>query len=484
MKRILIVLAVLLTFIPCVAKADMGAPEIMGYYVTPRSMDGANYYEYDSGKEKYVVAGKIEYGKKVYVNFEDSSYGELMGSIEINDEYYNIYLKDFLTVNNEYKPNLKDEDTEKVDYLLTVLNKDGIKMYKGPSKAYSTIEGKIPYMTELRITYNNGDIWAYTEYNGNKGWVCVYGGDLGNYYKTSSPSLITASSIGLYDSPDVFGEGESNLLVTIPAGEKFFEYYALDEWTWDYYVEYNGHKGYVSTEYVMTFSDVLYQIKENIATSSTKIYASVDDDAKVIGTLKPMEEFYILGSVGRKSDYLYIEYNNLKGYISYFGEEEEDGFYIISDDDEYFYDLVNGEMTLDEYESLDDDDYEDNEDPDIEDDPSIEEDEEQDTDEDKEVEPGIGTDDKTSTNNSTKKEKGVKISSTDLVLLCVCGALVIALTAVVTIVLVNKKKVAKTEVVAPTPVVESVPVSTETPNTEVVETKVEENQETENKEIS
>lgn len=428
MKKVLLFLAMFMVLIPCVVKADMGSPEVMSYYVTPKSTEGANYYVSDYDTDSYLVAGQIKSGEKVKVIFEDSFTGELRGEIKVKEDYYYIYLKDFRTVNETYSPKLSDDEVNKFDYQAKVFAEDGLQMYKGPSEAYDKLDVVIPKDTVIETSYKGGDIWVYTEYKGTKGWVMFYDGGLGLHHKVTNDPIVAGLSIELKEN----NTGDAKTLATIPPHTEFTEYYELDDWAWAYIVTYNGLTGYADNcsfrhKYSEEFSN-----KKIIVGKDFKVYDIADDtNGKVVGTLKALKEFYAKGYVGNHGEFEYIECGDLKGYIQV-GEDYD----YISDDDKYYNDVLTGKMTFDEYLDIiynDEDDTDENE-------PTTDDEEQDDNEEQDNQESDTN---EVVTDEETKKEdnkKSNKLSSRELVLLCVIVALVIALTAIITIVLVNKKK--------------------------------------------
>ena len=411
MKKIINIILLLILIMPISVKADMGAPDIMGYYVTPRSVDGAPYYDGSLSDEN--IAGTILYGEKVQVIFESSDSDELIGTIEIGNDNYDIYLEDFITVSDEYKPSIKDEYTEKVNYTGKILATSGLKMYKGPSKAYESYEFIIPYGTEIKVEYENASIWVYGEYNGTKGWIMSYNGTFGKYNSDTKKPLTIAASVEIKESLAM----DAKTLATIPALETFDEYYSLDAWAWAYYVTYNGVTGYIDSEIVLRHSLEEYANEKNIVGVDLAVYETAEENSKKVGTIKALEVFYVKGYVGNHSDYYYVECDDLKGYISSYNDD----LYFITESDEYYDDLISGKITYKEYLEIEEDTYDDYEDEEIDDD----------NDEDK-------VDDKEKDDKYSSKEEA-DIGPKEIVILCVGSAVIIALTATVVIILMNKK---------------------------------------------
>lgn len=419
MKKIIKLFLLFILLIPISVKADMGAPEIMGYYVTPKSMDGANYYDGDPTEKK--VAGTIMYGDKVQVIYESSYSGDLIGTIEIGNDNYDIFLKDFITVTEYYKPSSNDSYTEKLSFSGKVLDKKGIKMYKGPSEAYEAYDFTIPFEGEIEVEYKNADIWLYGEYNGTKGWFMYYEGSFGIYENNPKKPLVTAAKVEIKDSI----ADNAKTIGTIPAGTSFNEYYNLDAWTWLYYVTYNGVTGYINSELTLDYVNGEYLDGKYIVGTDVDIYETADEKSKKVGTLEALKVFYFIGTVGNHNDYYYIECDDLKGYIP----NDYENLYFISETDEYYDDLLEGKITYIEYleleedEEIDDEYYEDDIEEEFEDEEEVDNDE---------------ADDEHESSNQSEEDE-VLIGPKEIVILCVGGATIVALTAIVVIILMNKK---------------------------------------------
>ena len=69
MKKIMMLILGVLLFIPAIALADMGAPGVREYKVTPKSEEGAGIYRitYEGDKATVEKAGTVPYGKEISI---------------------------------------------------------------------------------------------------------------------------------------------------------------------------------------------------------------------------------------------------------------------------------------------------------------------------------------------------------------------------------------------------------------------------------
>lgn len=94
------------------------------------------------------------------------------------------------------------DDFVKLDAPHKVYTIDEVEMYKGPSKMYGRVsdEKVIPKGSTISYEYCD-DIWAYVEYDGTKGWIVIY--PYGNIYEDLKTSVV-----------DFAPEGKNKVLLT------------------------------------------------------------------------------------------------------------------------------------------------------------------------------------------------------------------------------------------------------------------------------
>lgn len=424
MKRIIRVLLLLILLIPLSVKADMGSPMVAPYEVVPASENGAPYYDYDYDEETeeivYYEVGMIPAESKVKVSFEMEDDGIIYGAFEMAEAYYYINLNDFMKIDTTYKIDTEWYDS-KVNYKGIILSSEGAEMKKGPSIMYNGIGTTIPVGAEVQVTVEHGEespSWVYVTYNGKKGWISILNGAVGLEGDDHE-------YIEFYKEIDVYEDlNDENLkrIGSINGYEKIYNFYELDAWSFGYYVEHNGLKGYISDSYrIYEYSEPYeFQFETEVA-----IRENPNKGAKVLARIPKMEKvkgFKFVETNDEPYWWYYVEYNGVSGWVPeeniYYGEEEPE----IDPEGP----AINPDRT---------------------------------TTTTKKVDKG---------NKKEDKDNEKSFSATEVVILCVGTAFVVAATAIVTILLVNKKK--KTKVVE-TPV--EVPV--ETPVAEVkAEEKIEE----------
>lgn len=390
MKKILMLITIIVGCCPLLVKADMDAPAIKSYEATINNPDGAAYYIYDDGKYKEV--GKLKYGETIKIDYEFEFDGEIYGNTNLG----NIKVKDVLIINDNF--DMSDEYVNKPNVYYysnsingTVLANKGIKMHNGPASGFSSVGEIIPKGTELKFIYKYMDSWYYVEYKGTKGWINGYSGNIGF---ASNSKYITPKEVQIIDNNKVVGIIPENTIIN--------NYYELDVWNRNkIYVTYNNISGYVYTNklgYIeresnaQFFSEIISKIDRNLyETASTKSTILNSD-------IKDTEEIRVVATIG---DHLpiwnYIEYKGTYGWVRNIAYDE--------DFDKTEIEIIDDNPTAPEIIG------------------DIEKKEEQTKEETKE---------------ETKTTK--KFTAEQIILLSIGSAVVISLTAFVTIILVNKKK--------------------------------------------
>lgn len=228
-KGILVGLICLFMF-PLFVFADIGMPSTVEYDVRVNNKDGAIVYNYD-GKATDQV---LPYDAKLTVIYEYTSQSkQKFASVRYNNETYEIKLEDVVVFSKDVDLDnfYKSEKTKKL-YVFD----ENCYLYAGPSTLYGHVDGdvKVPVGTILEYQYSD-DLWAYTEYNGVKGWVYHYT-LVPTHFDDIKSSVATVAENGskLYvvnkiDSLLKSPYSEEKVDVEIPVGEEI-EY--------DYYISY------------------------------------------------------------------------------------------------------------------------------------------------------------------------------------------------------------------------------------------------------
>ncbi len=435
MKKIIYVILGVLLFLPTIVKADMGAPMIKEYKASVKNPDGADIYRFDFDNEKYVKTGdKLKYGTIIIVDYEEDGWIEINTGEESEEENeaeekedLYVQLKELTAVNKTYKVNSKELDTA----ISALIVKDQA-IRKGPAYGYEStgktikavttvkVRGLLEYNEEDKKYYDEGNPWMYVEYNGTKGFIEAYEGKV-------AFNKVTTTVMANNDA-EVINPQTGKKVGIIKANTKTnLTLYTLDAWYSDYYVEYDNVKGYVEDEVVFPKQETLdFKITEKIKVYETLKYNDDGDlISKLVTTLPKSTAFssnYYLIFNGWVV--IYYEKGNVKGWIS-----ENEGTYNSEEEGEEYRDIADvlGFEYPEDENILEDKEEETGDNENVE------------TEQPTEVVPedvvsDVKNDDKPSSN------------SNQILYLCIGAAIVISLTAVVTILLVNKKKKNKKEV--------------------------------------
>ena len=282
MKKLIAVLlaAVICLAVPFAAFADMEGPMVRHIKCTVTNPNGAvfYYYHYDEALEKSeYIRSVIPYGTELSVEaiYDDSYYsdeigdfsGKSIGRVKYDDEDGYILLSDVAKTEGDYSMSEAKKVVNPSNYIVT--KKDGITMYKGPSKLFGEA-GTIPDGAKITLTYYDGgsgtgeeanyaNCLYYTEYKGTGGWIYYYP-QPGEYSliklvdkksEYSGKIKVTGSGIRLIDinsdTTDENGDwvGYKEVGEVIPAGTEltFDKYYDLIECY--ALVTYKGVTGYL-----------------------------------------------------------------------------------------------------------------------------------------------------------------------------------------------------------------------------------------------
>ena len=335
MKKIIYYLFGLLLFIPNVLFADMGSPVLNEYKVTITNPNGA--LAYVDKDDKYVKTDVIiPYGTNITVDdyeLAEEGYAIVTLGEEDDEIVYYVSLKDTELIDKNYKVNEKELANKEKAIVL----KDSV-IRKGPANAYESTGVAIKAGTEIDVRFfrvldddeeaqksnkiepDYQNIFVYVEYNGTKGFICTYGATLAfsridyeilNYGDSEIKDPVTDKVIGIVKANTIF---KNNI-------------YLVDEWSSSYYVEYNGIKGLVlDSPYIWKNDSVKFK-----TTSKLNIYEKLEDDMqtyknklKVVGTIEKdttfNSEYYDIYDGCR----IYYKNGDLAGWIYTDMEEESD----------------------------------------------------------------------------------------------------------------------------------------------------------------
>ena len=394
MRKKLFIFLLFMIVMPTLVFADMGAPMIKPYEAIVHNVEGADYYEYfyeNENNRGYRKVGVLEYNTLIKVTYEDIINGEMYASFDINGKSGYILIEDIVPKYEEVVVDEKNESDffyslkEKLEVL--VLKSDGIRMRKGPAKVYSVVGEVIPRGTKLEYQYCAGDecLWRYVEYNGVKGWIESLNAVVGNYTKESM--LIPKEIDLIYDE---------EVVAKIPGNTFINEFYNVDDWSQKYYVTYNGKSGYINKYDV----SVLHKNRTIKSKKVKKMYEFASVDSKIlVDTIPENLEFQFIYSLGRRWDeWIYTTYDGKSGWIPF-------------DEDEYFYNNIQN----DESNDLENNNQE-----------------------NQNTENNILKEESDKTNDEIIQVNN-SYTPKEIIFLSIISAIVISLTAIVTIVLINKR---------------------------------------------
>lgn len=351
MKKILFIVTLICgLMIMSIVLADMGAPEINKYKATPKSVDGAPYYEYKydpvMNEGRYEEIGILPYGTIIEMYYESIENGIKYGHFLYEDGSFEAKLEDLTVANadeNVYTPFSTTRN-------MKVLAND-IPIYSGPAYIYDVI-GTIPKETEIvvrRIGHTNEfdgsfyeeemNPWLYVEYNGISGWVCELNSAIGQYQDKELILLV-----------DLSVSGDE---IAIPANTRIQGYYQSDMWTNNALVNYEGKDYLISLYDCAVNASEWYQNGYEIKYDIAKIYRTASKNSEVLvdeipnGTILPIK--YIQYGL-RWMGWIGTEYNGVDGWTLYFEEDEALDNYLSG---EYNVDDVEkGEATLVQEEEI------------------------------------------------------------------------------------------------------------------------------------
>lgn len=302
MKKLKYLLFILL-FIPCMVKADMGAPELKPYEMIVTNPDGIDYYE---SSEDTTPVGKLKKNQKFKVEYEyDNEYTIDIGN---DDNYFLKSLDGTVLVKDSLDPTV-----DKGDYIhelktpneAIVYNEDGVNIFEGPSKIYKKV-GFIPKDTKLTYKYyiasdEESITHIYVEYKGKKGWVEIL-----------SKNVLIAKKQDFIAMDDYKISG-----TTIPKNTIIRSYYKSDAWSRVSLIEYNDCTDLISS--YDEFSKLLYVSKRNAtAKRNFTVYTESGNNGTELITIPENAKLLLIASYSQRGvdeSQNYVEYNGKRGWI-------------------------------------------------------------------------------------------------------------------------------------------------------------------------
>lgn len=388
-----------LILLPLSVKADMGVPEIQPYEAYITNPDGINVECYEGN---YTL--KLDEVVKVISEFDN----------DVNIEYKNHYCSTNISINDikpiieEYKPEEHIDELKKLNNprKIKIIKENGVELYSGPSSAFKKIT-TVPKDVELTYSYSSGNdngikpVWLYATYKGKSGWIKTGQGADGEHYLLFHFN----NQLPIFEDTNLITKDNQEILV--PKNTVFNEGYMTHEKFGStmnisnlYYVEYNNIYGEIqfaglkySKKIKLNKSHILYDIsdydyKDNpdgtpIITMKGNKIATIPEGAELSYNIAIEDYTFAIA---------YIEYEGKKGWILLeynLDDNEEDDFEYVENNEE------------------------------------------------------ITTTTTTTTTKPMIKNEKESLSAKEMIYICIGGAVIISLTAVVTIVLINKSKKSK-----------------------------------------
>lgn len=292
MKKLLLVILSLIIFTPLHVKADIGAPQLQSYEAIVVKEEGSIFYTYDydhtNDEEAFIEVGVLPKGSTITIvneEYRDNTWWGY-GWVDDYDDYCYIKLNELMLANATFDLNKATHLDEK--YELIVIN-EGVKLYNGPSKMYKEVSGEIPIGTILTYEYTDGsgfeslsDLWVYTNYNGQQGWVYIYPydhyGEASGVARVDNTTIYTLDNISiLYDYPN---ENAKTINVNIPKNEELNVSYRYGTTNRNYsswvYINTSDIQGWINLE----DGSATDQIKEQyITTQEIMLYTEFNNEA-------------------------------------------------------------------------------------------------------------------------------------------------------------------------------------------------------------
>ena len=391
MKNIKKILIIMLLFIPCFVKADMGAPMLREFEMVVVNPEGVDYEPYEYAEEATghlnkdeVIVVMSEYNNEYDIALKKAT-GEKVSIGKIKSFDGLSILQDVVDptkITNDNSINKYDTKQKAIVY-----NEKGVGIYQGPSKIYKNV-GYLKKGTKLEYEYaikSEGTItYIYVDYNGKKGWVEIL-----------EKNVLIENEVQYIFRVDV--ESECGI---IPKNTIIKPEYKTDKWSKSALFEYKKCKSMLYT----FKSDEILPLYNGKAKSKVEIAVYDDSDkTNLITTIPANTEFIYYTGTDATYDSLdiqYVEYDGKRGWS--------------------FASLEDFEITKIEYNDYANlDNY------------------------DKEA---IKVTKKNTKKETKKDNKILNLDSKEFIILCAGGAVVLSLTALVIVVLVNKKKKNKIEV--------------------------------------
>lgn len=308
MKKILNVLLFLNLFLCINVKADMGGPMVVGYEAIVTNKNGAVCYDLSNGK--YIKLNKtLPYGKLLNI------YTEADGNYIMPGELDCWYVKTSDISAKKESFSVNESSVEKITPVNgIILAKGGLNLRKGPAVVYGRIT-TIPQYSIIKVTHRAGTYWYFVEYNGKTGWVS----GINQYLGIDNDNI-------LYSYKDIdITDNKGRKLGKIPAYTEVTDFIELNDYDgYQFLVNYNGILGYVSRMTYKVNGQVKILKDVNIY-NNRKVVKTVKAGTTLDYTIQNWDELFI--GKDQYGEILYIPkengligVTNIDGIYEYVGE--------------------------------------------------------------------------------------------------------------------------------------------------------------------
>ncbi len=311
MKKILCLLIMIL--LPLVVLADAAGPSIIGFDAVITNKNGVKNYD--------VI---IPYNTKIHINDNDVYDGVYQACTMDGEQCFSVKASDIMVLKKELTPkdiendkNVKSE-LVKEDVRVIISNKNGAKVRKGPPEIYKATK-TIPYQLIIKSKYyTNGYAehsypyvsWIYVDTDEYKGWI-----DREDFAQIEDGMVMIFKDMNLYDaSGKVVKKLNKGHIISGLYKDGYINYENKVLSYKDSYFGYEATNGYA-----------LIIKSANLTSSDGKALTGIPTKTKVkilygmnINSFDDEEEKYSYTDpicVNDTECYYYVEYNGQQGFI-------------------------------------------------------------------------------------------------------------------------------------------------------------------------
>ena len=305
MKKLIALLIIFISFLSItVVHADMSAPEMRAFEVEVTASNGVDYYKWDG-----TVAGHLNKGDKVYVIYEYNG----VYTLGINTTKYGIETKEsigdvksldgFTIVEKEVKPDIEDDRIIKYDedQKAIVYSSNGVDIFSGPDDAYEKV-GHIKKDVTLSYKYALKDM--------DITYIYV------TYENTSGWVEILEGKVLIQnDTQYIFRNDVDTKCGIIPRNTITTPTYRTDKWDHKTLFEYNNCKILLDSFRDSEILDVFVSYQKNL--KDIAIFKDADPSSEIVGTIPAGSIITVFAGgdfMSGTESVRYVKYNDLVGW--------------------------------------------------------------------------------------------------------------------------------------------------------------------------